>query len=100
MSDNMAWEIFADHLYELSLDGSWPTAGDVEVGDGHAVLMIDPVDFDAWPDIQGHAAYIIKQNNYGQRDIMCFDTAEEAQKVFDDWDNECLPPPPEEIFIV
>ena len=70
-----------DHLYELSLDGSWPTTGDVQYGDGHATLLIEAVD---WPEWKG-MSFILSEDNYGFKDVQIFLTAELAQAAFDNW---------------
>jgi len=70
-----------DHLYELSLDGSWPTTGDVQYGDGHATLLIEPVD---WPEWKG-LSFILAVDNYGFKDVQAFPNAELAQAAFDNW---------------
>ena len=70
-----------DHLYELSLDGSWPTTGDVQYGDGHATLLIEPVD---WPEWKG-LSFILAVDNYGFKDVQVFPNAGLAQAAFDNW---------------
>lgn len=70
-----------DHLHELSLDGSWPTTGDVQYGDGHATLMIEPVD---WPEWKG-MSFILSADNYGFKYVQVFPTEELAQAAFDNW---------------
>lgn len=70
-----------DHLHELSLDGSWPTTGDVQYGDGHATLLIEPVD---WPEWKG-MSFILSEDNYGFKDVQVFPTEELAQAAFDNW---------------
>ena len=70
-----------DHLHELSLDGSWPTTGDVQYGDGHATLLIEPVD---WPEWKG-LSFILAVDNYGFKDVQVFPNVELAQAAFDNW---------------
>lgn len=70
-----------DHLYELSLDGSWPTTGDVQYGDGHATLLIEPVDWSEWKGL----SFILAVDNYGFKDVQVFPNAELAQAAFDNW---------------
>ena len=70
-----------DHLHELSLDGSWPTTGDVQGGDGHATLLIEAVD---WPEWKG-MSFILSEDNYGFKDVQVFPTGELAQAAFDNW---------------
>jgi hypothetical protein len=70
-----------DHLHELSLDGSWPTTGDVQYGDGHATLLIEAVD---WPEYKG-MSFILSEDNYGFKNVQVFLSAELAQASFDNW---------------
>lgn len=75
------FEDLTDHLEELSLDGSWPTTGDVQYGDGHATLLIEAVD---WPEWKG-LSFILAVDNYGFKDVQVFPNAELAQAAFDNW---------------
>jgi len=76
------YEELRDHLHDLSLDGSWPVAGDVEYGDGHATLLIDPIDSPEWKG----KSFILTEDNYGFKDVLIFDNEKDAQSAFDDWD--------------
>jgi len=79
--DERTFEDLTDHLHELSLDGSWPTTGDVQYGDGHATLLIEAVD---WPEYKG-MSFILSEDNYGFKDVQVFLSAELAQASFDNW---------------
>lgn len=80
-----------DYLHELSLDGSWPTTGDVQYGDGHATLLIDPISWPETTDPTGSMypwkgkSFILGEDNYGFKDVYVFHTAELAQAAFDNW---------------
>ena len=79
-----SFEDLTDHLNELSLDGSWPTTGDVQYGDdGFVILMIEAVD---WPEWKGKS-FILAIDNYGFTNVSIFDTANEAQAAFDEIEN-------------
>lgn len=79
--DERTFDDLTDHLHELSLDGSWPTTGDVQYGDGHATLLIEAVD---WPEYKG-MSFILSEDNYGFKNVQVFLSAELAQAAFDNW---------------
>lgn len=79
-----SYENLKDHLHELSLDGSWPTTGDVQYVNGHATLLIEPVD---WPEWKG-MSFILSEDNYGFKDVHVFRSAKLAQASFDNWMTE------------
>ncbi|NBV83105.1 hypothetical protein EBR57_03165 [bacterium] len=76
------YEELRDHLHDLSLDGSWPVSGDVQYGDGHATLLINPIDLPEWKG----KSFILAEDNYGFKDVLIFDNEKDAQSAFDNWD--------------